>query len=449
MKRSLLFCFLVAAGLSAKANSLLSSPVSGALGHGRIAAMSIASNGADAVLLLADGTSLYAVDIADNDASAIGANAITSIPDFVNTKLRPVAGGATLKIIDIEVNPISRAVYVLAEASGTSYVFQVRDNGSTVTLLDLSDISHSTISWGGTFSVNDMTWGDANLYASSGGFSLDGSVATVPAPFENGTSVTQRATSMFKSNWGGSYFTTAPLETMTYGVVSGTPRLMGVTTCAPGYSMEVSGLSGSGTLEVTEDFNINMGVSEKVGFMHHDSKDWLFDLHDNKIYRIGQSLIDGSPVTSGNYNNTSLELRGMTGAPASGITTDQLRVVAGTFDMMSVWDDYRLLVLETGGTLRLMQVAASAPGLSVDELTADNKLQVYPNPAHQTLNVTLDGTATAATLQVFSMDGRLVQTTTASGKTTAINISGLAAGQYLLKAVAAGTFSGQHLFVVQ
>lgn len=449
MRKPLFFCFLLAAGLSARANSLLSSPVPGALGHGKIGAMSFASNGTDVVLLLADQTSLYALDIADNNPAELAANAITSIKDFVDTKLKPVAGGVTLNVIDIEVNPISKAIYVLAESTtGTSYVFKVRNNGSTVTLLNLSSISHTTMKWGGTFQVNDMTWGNNKLYVSAGSFSLDGSVATIPAPFAHGATVTQKATSMFKSNWGGMYVTKAPLETMTYGLVKSKHRLMGVTTCAPGFSLDIASLTGTGPVQVTEDFNVNNGVSKKVVFQRHDGKDWLFDLHDNKVYRIGESLLDGSPVTAGKHNKAALKLRTIIGTPVAGISDDVFRAVAGTYKMIAFWDNYRLLFLETGGTLTMLKVATTAPGLSIENVQAENKLRIYPNPAKNILNVELEESATL-TLQVFSIDGRLLQTEKASGKTTALNVSNLPAGQYLLKATDAEGDAGQQIFVVQ
>lgn len=449
MKKSLLLCMLASAGLTGRAaNSLLTAPVAGALGHSRIAAMSIASNGTDAVLLLSDNKSLYALDIADNKSSEAAANTITSIPDFVNAKLKAVAGGVTLTVIDIEVNPISKAVYVLAEASGTSYVFKVRNNGMTVTLINLSSISHSTITWGGTFAVNDMTWGNNKLYASSGSFSLDGGVATVPAPFAHGTTITQKATSMFKSNWGGSYVTKAPLETMTYGMVKTKHRLMGVTTCAPGFSLDIANLGASGTVQVTEDFNVQYGFSQKVVFQRHDGKDWLFDLHDNNLYRLGETLLDGSPVTAGKHNNKAVVLRSGTD-PASGIAADVFKHYTGNYTMISYWDDYRLVVLEDGGTLKLMQTATKAPPLSIDQtIVSGSTLSVYPNPAKDILYVSV-GQAENMQLQVFSMDGKLVYNAAAMEKNNSIDISKFASGQYILKAVSAEGNSAEQIFIVQ
>lgn len=432
------------------ANPLLKSPVKGDLKNDRIAAMALASNGTHVALLLADKTSLYAVDIEDTIAKEKVPNAITSIPDFVNSKLKPVAGGASLTVIDIEVNPISKSVYVLAEAAGVSYVFKVRNNGANVTLVDLKNITHSKLAWGSTFTVNDMTYGNGNLYASSGSFSLDGSVATVPSPFTNGAAVTQKATSMFKSNWGGAYDTKAPLETMTYGLVKSKHRLMGVTTCAPGFSLEASKLSGTGTVQVTEDFNVEWGMSQKVVFQRHDGKDWLFDLHDAKLYRIGETLLDGSPVTAGKHNNNAIVLRETSGMPKAGIPADVFKEVTpgAGYQTIAYWDEFRLVVLESGGTLKMLQTATTATPLSVEKVQTATALRVYPNPAQQTLNVDLHS-AGATTLQVFSMDGRLVHTSKANSAAATIDVSSFAKGQYVLKAWSEEGVAGEQIFSVQ
>jgi membrane-bound inhibitor of C-type lysozyme len=449
-KKSLLIsCMLMAALSASAANSMLKSPVTGPLGHARLDAMTLASNGTDVVLLLADKTSLYALDIEDNKASEKIPNAITSIPDFVNTKLKPVAGGVTLTIVDIEVNPISKTVYVLAESGGTSYVFKVKNNGAAVTMVDLSKISHSTLAWGSTFTINDMTYGNGKLYASSGGFSLDGSVATIPSPFTHSAAVTQKATTMFKSNWGGTYNTKAPLETMTYGLVKSKHRLMGVTTCAPGFSLDAAGLSGSGTMQVTEDFNVQFGMSKKVVFQRHDGKDWLFDLHDNKLYRIGETLLDGSPVTAGKHNSDAIELRDFSGVPKAGIAADVFKEYAGTtYQTIAYWDDFRMVVLETGGTLKMMQTAAKAPALSVDKVQTRTALHVYPNPVQNTLHIDLN-TSQEASLQVFSTDGRLVHTSKANSAVATIDVSNFAAGQYVLKIASEEGPIGEQIFTVQ
>lgn len=449
-KKSLLIsCMLTAALSGSAANSMLKSPVSGPLGNSRIAAMALASNGTDVVLLLADKTSLYALDIDDNKASEKIPNAITSIPDFVNTKLKPVAGGVTLSVVDIEVNPISKAVYVLAESAGTSYVFKVKNNGAVVTMVDLTKISHSTLAWGGTLTVNDMTYGNGVLYASGGDFSLDGRVATIPSPFTHSAAVTQKATTMFKSNWGGVYSTKAPLETMTYGLVKSKHRLMGVTTCAPGFSLDVADLSGSGTVQVTEDFNVQFGMSKKVVFQRHDGKDWLFDLHDNKLYRVGETLLDGSPVIAGKHNSDALELRETSGVPKAGLAADVFKEFAGTtYTTIAYWDEFRLLVLETGGTLKMMQTAVIATPLSVDKVQKHTALHVYPNPVQNTLHIDLNASKEAS-LQVFSTDGRLVHTSKANSADATIDVSNFAAGQYILKIASEEGPIGEEIFTVK
>ena len=67
----------------------------------------------------------------------------------------------------------------------------------------------------------------------------------ISVPFAHNSSTVNRATSMFKSNWGGDYFTNAPLEKFDFATINGSDRLLGVTICAPGFSLETVSLTGS------------------------------------------------------------------------------------------------------------------------------------------------------------------------------------------------------------
>lgn len=450
MRKVLLqLAFAAACTTAAHANSLLKSPVTGPLGHSLLGDICIAANASDVVLLAADNSAVYAIDIDDNNPADATANTVTTIPSFVTAKLDPVAGTA-VTVKDIVVNPISKAVYVLATAGTNSYIFKVKNNGADITLLDLSNISHSTVSWGASLSVNDMAWGNNTLYVTSGSFTLNGSIGWLTAPFEHSTSFTTRATSMFKSNWGGSYFTDAPLETIDYGYVNSEHRLMGVTTCAPGFSLNTTKLTGSGVLEVTEDFNVQYGTSEKVVFQKHDGKNWLFDLHDNNLYRIGEKYLDGSQVTAMKYNNSAEVLRSATGAPATGLTDAEMKKYTGTYKMISFWDDYRLLLLESGttGALKLFQTAATIP-TSIAEPGKTAQLKVFPNPAHNALQFEMPAGSNTASARVYGTDGRLLLTQVVSSGAAAIDISSLSKGNYLLSISANNGTEASSSFVVE
>lgn len=427
---------------SAKANSLLQNPTTGALNNSKLGDICIAANATDVVLLVADQSSVYAIDIADNNASEAGANTITSIASFVTSKLTPIAG-QPVTVSGMVVNPISKAVYVLASAGSTSYIFKVKDNGATITLLDLTNIKHSKMSWGGTFNVNDMTWGNNTLYISSGGFSLNGEVGWAQAPFTHNATVDKRATSMFKSNWGGSYFTDAPLETMVFGNVNNTPRLMGVTTCAPGFSLDISALSGSGILEVTEDFNVNTGMSAMVVFQKQGSKNWLYDLHDGYLYRIGEKFLDGSRIAAMEYNNNSTLLRTVSPEPAPGLTEDEFKKYEGTYIAIAAWDDSKLLALESGSDGALVLKTTTTTGLN-DAVATSGAISIYPNPASGIVNLQLPEGISKGTISVYDIQGKLVMQQAVKASATKFDVSKWTKGNYTLSVTATdgSIFSG-------
>lgn len=435
MKKLLLpicLCF----GFSAMAqNSLLQSPTTGAITSNTLRNIHMVSNGTDVVLVAGDDNSVYAIDVADNDPADEASNTVTSIPNFVSTKLNPLAG-QNVTVLDIEVNPISKAVYVLASGGTSKYIFKVEDDGATVTLVDLSNVTYSKLAWGGSgLSVNDIAYGNNTLYVSSGSFSLNGEIGWTSAPFTHNSNITTRATTMFKSNWGGQYSTTAPLESLTFGNVDGTDRLMGVTTCAPGFSIDASTLSGSGVLSVTEDFNVHQGFTEKVAFMHHDGKDWLFDLHDDNIYRVGKKYLDGSQVTANNYNNNAKKLRDNSGSVPASIPADEMKQMGtGTYETMAFWDNYRLLVLEanlSGGALKLEQMSTETPPpTSVNNISTVKALSLYPNPATSTVTITLPNNTDNATASIISMNGSVVLNQNINSSNATIDINSLSSGIY-------------------
>ncbi len=431
MKKLLLLCVLGMSMSASAQNALLKNATTGSVSANTMEDLCMVSNGTDVVLVAADMSSLWALDIADNDASKATANTITSIPNFITDKLNPLAG-QTVTVLDIEVNPISKSVYVLGRGGANKYIFKVENGGANVSIVDLSNIAHSQLPWGAGFSVNDMAYGNGTLYVSSGSFSLDGQLGWVAPPFEHNGTITTRNTTLFKSNWGGNYFTTAPLETLTFGDVDGKGRLMGVTTCAPGFSIDVANLAGSGVLTVTEDFNIHQGQSTKAVFMQHDGKDWLFDLHDSKLYRIGKKYLDGSQVTANKYDNNATMLRDNAGNVVASLPADEIKEMStGNFGMIAYWDNYRLLLLKTTGdnALELSQMSTETPPpTSVNNITTRTDISIYPNPANDVLHISLKN-GQQATVNIVSINGSLALSQQVNGRAT-IDISSLTAGVY-------------------
>jgi hypothetical protein len=419
-------------------NSMLKNPVTGAVNSNKFRDILISANGQDAVLFAADDSAIYAIDIADNNPANAAANTITSIPDFVKSKLDPAAGQGTFPI-DMEVNPLTKSVYVLVMnmTATERFILKVEKNGAAVSILDLKNVTYSKLSWGGEVSVNDMTVGNNALYVSSGHFSLDGELGWMSGPFAHNATFTKRSTTFFKSNQGGTYATTAPLETIAIGSVAGKDRIMGVTTCAPGFSVELSKVAGTGVLSVSEDFNVHQGYTSKSLYMHHDSKDWLFNNHDENIYRVGKKYIDGSQVAANKVDANATKLRDNSGNILSGIPADDMKLVASKISMMAYWDPYRLVVLEKippieTGALKMLTVSTETPpptGLDGVDNTA-NALKMYPNPAGDFVTIELPTSVNSAHIDIISVEGRIVLSQDISGNKTTIDVSKVTTGIY-------------------
>ncbi|MCB0698280.1 MAG: T9SS type A sorting domain-containing protein [Chitinophagales bacterium] len=435
MKKLLLqLCMLASVSTAFGQNALLQGSTTGTISSSSFADLCMVSDGTHAALLVADMSSVYAIDIADNNAGEAAANTVTTIPNFVADKLNPLVG-QSVTVIDMVVNPISKSVYILGSAGANKVIFKVAKNGADVSLVDLSNVTYSKMDWGSALNINDMAYADGKLYVSTGTFTLDGSLGWVSSPFAHNGSFSKRSTTLFKSNWGGSYFTTAPLETLTIGKIDGTNRLMGVTTCAPGFSIDVNTLSGSGLLSVTEDFNIHQGQSKKAIYMHHDGKDWLFDLHDSKLYRIGKKYLDGSQVTANKYDNNSTLLRDNSGNVKASLPEEEIKLMSGTttLSMIAFWDNWSILLLESGATGALTRSKMSVENPSdVSNVVTTQQIEIYPNPAHNNVTVNLPNNNASGTIQVINMNGSVATKSNVNGKTATIDISSLSTGIYTL-----------------
>lgn len=440
MKKLLLPLFVCMSISSMAQNSMLKNPVKGAVNSNKFDDIFISSNGKDAVLFAAEDSIIYAIDIADNNAANASVNAITTIPDFVKSKLDPAAGQATF-LMDIEVNPLSKSVYVLVMnmTATERFILKVEKNGAAISILDLKNVSYSKLSLGNIHEY-DMAFSNNTLYVSAGGFSLNGELNWMPAPFTHNASFTKRKTTFFKSNQGGTYLTTAPLEKITIGSVDGKDRIMGVTTCAPGFSVELSKVAGTGLLSVTEDFNVNGGSSTKTVYMQHDKKDWLFNHHDYAIYRIGKKYIDGSQVAANKINNNSTELRDLSGNIPSSIPADDMKLVANNIHKMAYWDRFRLVVLERSpnwgetGALKMLTVSTETPppaGLgNLDNIAGE--LKMYPNPASGFVTMELPASINKASMEIVSIDGRVVLAQNINSNKATIDVSKVAKGIYMV-----------------
>jgi len=447
MKKEVLLSLVLGASVSwvTAQNSLLQNPTTGALPAGGIINdIEIVSNGTDVVLVAANQTNseFYAIDIEDNDPNDAIDNNVTEITNFSNL-INGATGQTNLTIKNFEVNPITRAIYVLAIDAGqtNSYLIKIEDDGATVNVLDQSQMTYSLIDWNGVngYGVEDITWGDNTLYITSGSWTLDGEVATVAAPFAHNSSTTNRATSMFKTNWGGNYFTDAPLERATFASVNGESRLLGVTVCAPGFSLKTSDIAGGGVLQVREQFNVNTMPPVKVVYQNQDGKDYLFDLHHGNpnptLIRIGEEYLDGSPVTNNKFNNNSEQLRDFNGNPSPGMTDEQVKIYPNSYDQIAYWNDCKLLVLENDAMKLLTTgVSASCVALSVESVPQLINVKVYPNPASDFIQVQFDANTSINNGQmvIYTADGKEALRVNIQGNRIPVDVSKLTKGVYMM-----------------
>lgn len=421
-------------------NSMLSNPTTGQLySAGSISDIELVTNGTEVVLIAANDlqNEFYAIDIDDADPSDAAANTVTTIPNFQT--LMDGAIGATFTLKNFEVNPISKAVYVLGNWGATSYIVKIEDNGNTVSVLDESSMTFSKFSWpNATYTGQDMTFGDNTLYITSGAnWSLDGEIAWISAPFVHNSTTTNRSTTMYKTNWGGAYYTDAPLEKMDFATINGEDRLLGVTVCAPGFSIETADIPGGGVLSVTEDFNVNFSPPNKCVHQTNGNKHWLFDLHSfsNVLVRVGEEYLDGSVVGNNEHNNNAQLLRTGTGAPTPGLTDDQVKIYTENFDMIAFWDDWNLLVLEND-VLKLFQTGTTGAGLGVNNTPS---ISMYPNPTNSMVSVQMEEVPAAAVITIQSVDGKEVYRSSSVKKNHTIDLEDLSSGAYILKVLSEST----------
>ncbi|HEY1045188.1 MAG TPA: hypothetical protein VGF79_02040 [Bacteroidia bacterium] len=318
----------------------------------------------DQVLMLAVNNStgmVYAIDLEDNNAGSASANEITgNVSDF-GTKLAAAMGtqASNLSILNMEVNPISKNVYLLAfnNSNNSSSVIKVSAAGTSVTVLDLSNVTYSSISYSASGErVNDIAWGNNTLFLSfSHASTLVGRVGSIKAPFKHNASMSNRATTVFKTNWGGNYFTDAPLESMCFADVAGEKRLMGVTVCAPGYSFKADEVSnGAGLLQVKEFFNLNTGSALKVYTINQNGKTYLIEHHMNgRITRIGEKYLDESQT---NFNASAKYLLSVSGNVASGLGDEDVKIIepSGTYIFSAKISDSKLLAMAGDGSLSVI-----------------------------------------------------------------------------------------------
>ena len=237
--------------------------------------------------------------------------------------------------------------------------------------------------------------------------------------------------------------TSASLEKFDFGTVDTKNRLMGVTVCAPGFSLETNSLSGAGILQVQEQFDVMGSAPKKVISVVQNDTSYLFDLHGwgaGELIRIGERFINGSPIAANEYNNNSVNLRYGPVLPE----TDVKIYNGESFKMIAYYTDYKFLVLDNSNVLRLFTVGTqqavtpTPAGIKSDENPGNAKnITIYPNPATEWISIRYSGNLPInGQLIIYSLDGKEAYKKLLTAKNQQIPVSSLQKGVYFVSVMA-------------
>ena len=389
---------------------------------------------------------IYAIDFNSSTSTGVHNWELNNVT-AIKSKISSITGISTsnLRIRDMEVNPKTKAVVMLMQNTSTNITFLIEvKNPTSISVVNLSSVTYSAVNYTTTNNyIFDMEWAsNGKLYYTTGDFTLAARIGEITPPFVHNSTATLQATTLFKSNWGGSYYTNAPLEMISYTTINGIGRLTGVTTCAPGFSIPVSTINnGFSLLSVTEDFNVRNDPPIKVvtltKVINGIEQSYLFDLHSNstnpgpnQLIRIGKKYLDGSRIPANEFNIRAKEIRTTTGLMTPGqAITDALEISKG-FEMISKYSESYLMVVDNNGILRLMDANGSYASI-VEEQKEKISFTVYPSPARNFINIKLkENNQSILTLGIFDISGKKVlEGATTSGP---IDISIMESGIYFI-----------------
>jgi len=449
--------FILASAFCFAQNSLMVSPQTGnMITSGTITNFKLISDGSSVALVATHNASgkVFIVDVNDNNPADKAANTIAITSGNVKTRIGAAIGQTVTSIKNIEVNPITNSVYIMAMVNTTPYFVKLTNAGNTITALNFNTMPYCTLNFtNANCAFQDIAWGGNKLFVSSNHNTLKGELGYISAPFTHNTTITKRSTTMFKSNWANNYYTSAPLENLNYLKINNVEYLCGTTTCAPGFSEPVSSLVGnSGLFTVRESFNVVSDYSIKTIAINNGMEAYLLDLHNNTtsntIYRIGKRFLDGTPFTNNTYNSNAVELRDPIGNINSNLTTEEMTSFAGNFSSMAYYSPCEIITLSADyQTLGKLSVCTAA--LNIDEQNAKNtKFELSPNPASDVLHIYYDDQLYRNTeASLYSYDGKLIKKQIIDSNNRIIPISDLQSGNYLLKISNNGRDVGSKSFI--
>ena len=82
----------------------------------------------------------------------------------------------------------------------------------------------------------------------------------------------------------------------------------------------------------------------------------------------------------------------------------------------------------------MTQVSTETPApVSVGEVVAETAMNIYPNPATNTVNITLPGNESKATFDIVSINGQVVFSQEVSTAKTSVDVTSFPTGLYTVK----------------
>ncbi|WP_042721652.1 hypothetical protein [Flavobacterium sp. B17] len=150
MKKNL-FLFILASAFCFAQNSLMVSPQTGTMiTSGTITNFKLISDGSSVALVATNNASgkIFIVDVNDSNPADKAANTIATTSDNVKTRIEAATGQTFTSIKNIEVNPITNAVYVMAMVNTTPYFVKLTNAGNTITALNFNTMPYCCVKEG-------------------------------------------------------------------------------------------------------------------------------------------------------------------------------------------------------------------------------------------------------------------------------------------------------------
>ena len=348
---------------------LLDNIQTGDLSDKTIMDFTLASDGDEVVLVYsaAGEQRVYAININDSNTDDANINTVSNdySLDGIKTAILNTIAFGDIHIANIEVNPLTKAIYMLVRnrQRNQTAIVKLTNAGNDISVLDLSNIDYVSMKvFSDGLHISDMTFGDNKLFASSDTYSGENEIVTIPIPFTHDETSIKKKTSMHKSNWNNIFYVDAPLDYLCYGETSnGSKRIMGLTMCCPGYSIDIDDLTGIETLDVTEYFYFPGDLPQKVVAINTNGKTYMFSVYWRAIQRVGEHYIDGSITNPGDLNAHRHQLLpGGWSNSTPDLTEDDIKTYTAptgtSYIMMSNYSESHILVLDNNYKLSLLAI---------------------------------------------------------------------------------------------